>query len=182
MSGGAGKTAQSPSYHLVDPMREQGGEREPGIAAGAAGSTAAQLGSAALNTATSIRQDVVRQFWMVATVREVLEIECKRESFVVSMRLKLWYPDPDFLTEVTLRKGDEVAGTVDECIEKGFATDGTLNKGWDFAGDPGDAHFPFNYHAPFKNVVAADQGIELDWISYHSNYEIVGVQFHKTLS
>jgi hypothetical protein len=164
-------------------MREQDGEREPGVAVGAAGSTTALGGSAALATATSIRQDVVRQFWMVATVREVLEIECRRESFAVSMRLKLWYPDPAFLTEVTLRKGDEVAGTVGECIEKGFATDGTLNKGWNFAGDPGDAHFPFNYSAPFKNVVASEsQGIELDWISYHSNYKIVGVQFHQTLS
>ena len=37
----------------------------------------------ALSHEPSLRLEFVRQFWMVATVRDVLEIDCKNETFTV---------------------------------------------------------------------------------------------------
>ena len=122
----------------------------------------------ALSHESSLRLEFVRQFWMVATVRDVLEIDCKNETFTVpspaqisrccvckraracacascvrararalhtycreqvSLRVKLWYPDPEFLTDpkVTLQNGENGdPQTVPECEKGGFKTDGSL--------------------------------------------------------
>ena len=122
-----------------------------------------------------------RQFWMVTTAMRT-ELQFHQQQFTVSVRMKLFWPDPTF-DEVKLTQQD-TEKTAGEFIAEGqFKADGTLNLGWGFAGDPGDEHVPINLKRPFANVAhGEDAQVELDWMAYHSEYCLVSVQFHCDLT